>query len=63
MYLNIVVIFMYPVAHVMLSLLVYDFILYVGIVKHVVPIAVNVLYKLLFPLYQRETYLKRVKLC
>ena len=63
MYLNIVVIFMYPVAHVMLSLLVYDFILYVAFVKHVVPIAVNVLYKLLFPLYQCETYLKRVKLC
>ena len=45
MHLNIVVIFMYFVARVMLSLLLMIFIMYVAIVKRVVPIAVNALNK------------------
>ena len=44
-YCCIVVILRYFVASIMLSLLINDFILYVAIVKHVVLIVVNVLYK------------------
>ena len=43
MYLNIVVISMYFVAHIILSLLINNFILYVAILKHAAVIAVNVL--------------------
>ena len=46
--LTIVVIAMYFIARVTLSLLINDFILYVAIVKHVVLIVVQALYK--FPL-------------
>ena len=45
MYLNIVVIVTYFVAHVTLSLLINDFILYVAIVKRIVLIVVNAPYK------------------